>query len=177
MRTEIDKQAAAVDIDKVCVVASRHCHYQCVHKSPAPSQALHRGHMDIGHVCTTPTAPHLTHPSLPPSLCSLFSPAHTSPPRLLQDPIKSRKPDPGATAGVGRAGRIGSTGGTLLTQHLLKKRGQLVHVDREMDPRESILRHADKEDDISMLTAAYNKTQPTPIFAEPEPESSGEEEG
>lgn len=76
---------------------------------------------------------------------------------------------------MGRAGRIGNTGGTLLTQHLLKKRGQLVHVDTEMDPREAILRHADTEDDISHLTAAYAKTQPKPIFAEPEPEEDEDE--
>lgn len=93
----------------------------------------------------------------------------------LQDPLKSRKPDPGATAGMGRAGRIGNTGGTLLTQHLLKKRGKLVATDTEMDPREAILRHADKEDDISMLTAAYAKTQPKPVFAEPEPDSDEED--
>lgn len=88
-----------------------------------------------------------------------------------QDPIKTRKPDPGATAGMGRAGRIGNTGGTLLTQHLLKTRGKLQNVDSEMDPREAILRHANtKDDQISMLTAAYAKTQPKPVFAEPEPE-------
>lgn len=95
--------------------------------------------------------------------------------RPLQDPLKSRKPDPGATAGRGRAGRIGATGGTLLTQHLLKTRGKLVSVDSEMDPREAILRHADKDDDISMLTAAYAKTQPTPVFAEPDPEEEEED--
>lgn len=94
---------------------------------------------------------------------------------VLQDPLKSRKPDPGATAGRGRAGRIGNTGGTLLTQHLLKTRGALQSTDAEMDPREAMLRHADKEDDISMLTAAYAKTQPTPLFAEPEPEEDEDE--
>jgi hypothetical protein len=93
----------------------------------------------------------------------------------LQDPIKSRKPDPGATAGLGRAGRIGATGGTLLTQHLLKTRGKLQSVDTEMDPREAILRHANTQDDqISMLTAAYAKTQPKPVFAEPEAEEEDE---
>lgn len=95
--------------------------------------------------------------------------------KARHDALKSRKPDPGATAGMGRAGRIGSTGGTLLTQHLLKTRGKLVSTDAELDPREAILRHADKEDDISMLTAAYAKTQPQPIFAEPEPEEDEDE--
>ncbi|KAF6259467.1 WD40 repeat-like protein [Scenedesmus sp. NREL 46B-D3] len=95
--------------------------------------------------------------------------------KARMDPIKSRKPDPGATAGLGRAGRIGATGGTLLTQHLLKTRGKLQSVDTEMDPREAILRHANtKDDQISMLTAAYAKTQPKPVFAEPESEEEDE---
>jgi hypothetical protein len=34
----------------------------------------------------------------------------------------SMKPDLGAAAGVGKQGRIGTTGGTLLTQHLLKQK-------------------------------------------------------
>eukprot|EP00878_Enallax_costatus_P028867 GHUV01031219.1.p1 GENE.GHUV01031219.1~~GHUV01031219.1.p1 ORF type:complete len:171 (+),score=55.85 GHUV01031219.1:560-1072(+) len=91
--------------------------------------------------------------------------------KARQDALKTRKPDPGATAGMGKGGRIGSTGGTLLTQHLMKKRGKLVSTDAEMDPREAILRHGDKKGDaVSLLTAAYNKTQPKPIFAEPEPD-------
>lgn len=94
----------------------------------------------------------------------------------LQDALKTRKPDPGATAGRGGGGRIGSTGGTLLTQHLLKTRGKLVSVDSEMDPREAILRHGDKKGDaVSLLTAAYAKTQPKPVFAEPEPEEDEDE--
>lgn len=45
-----------------------------------------------------------------------------------------------------------------------------------MDPREALLRHADKTDDaISRLTAAYAKTQPTPVFAEPEPDEDEDE--
>lgn len=94
----------------------------------------------------------------------------------MQDALKTRKPDPGATAGMGRAGRIGTTGGTLLTQHLMKTRGKLVSVDAEMDPREAILRHGDKKgDSVSLLTAAYAKTQPKPVFAEPEPDEDEDE--
>eukprot|EP00879_Flechtneria_rotunda_P007172 GHRR01007527.1.p1 GENE.GHRR01007527.1~~GHRR01007527.1.p1 ORF type:complete len:743 (+),score=231.29 GHRR01007527.1:361-2589(+) len=96
--------------------------------------------------------------------------------KARMDPAKSRKPDPGATAGMGRAGRIGHTSSTLLTQHLLKTRGKLVSVDAELDPREAILRHADKVDEVSHLTAAYAKTQPKPIFAEPQPEEEEEED-
>eukprot|EP00877_Chromochloris_zofingiensis_P012178 jgi/Chrzof1/7213/Cz02g14300.t1 len=92
-----------------------------------------------------------------------------------KDPSKARRPNPGMAAGIGRAGRLGTTGGTLLTQHLLKKHGQLVSTDQEMDPREAILRHAEKEDEISRLTAAYAKTQPKPIFAEPEVDEEDEQ--
>jgi hypothetical protein len=95
------------------------------------------------------------------------------PPR--QDPKKTMRPDPGAAAGIGRQGRIGATGGTLLTQHLLKQRGKLVGTEEELDPREAILRHAGKEDEISQLTAAYRKTQPKPIFADPDPEEDEEQ--
>ncbi len=36
------------------------------------------------------------------------------------DPRKATRPDTGAATGVGKQGAIGATGGTLLTQHLLK---------------------------------------------------------
>ena len=38
----------------------------------------------------------------------------------MADPLKSRHPNPGMAAGAGKQGRIGTTGATLLTQHLLK---------------------------------------------------------
>jgi hypothetical protein len=124
-----------------------------------------QGHDSSTHTPTT---------RLVPPSCPL---QHLSrPPPAPQDAKKKHKPDPGATAGVGRAGRIGSTGGTLLTQHLLKTRGKLVSTDAELDPREAILRHEGKQDDISHLTSAYAKTQPQPIFAEEEPGSSDEED-
>ena len=44
-----------------------------------------------------------------------------------QDPQKTQKPDPGAAGGLGpgSGGRIGSTGGTLLTQYILKNHVRL----------------------------------------------------
>jgi len=112
--------------------------------------------------------PHLTiatHPNQPPP----FPPTHP------QERAKALRPDMGPAGGAGRQGRIGTTGGTLLTQHLMRTRGGLVGVDEEMDPREAILRHGNKDDQICQLTAAYHKTQPVPIFAE-ESEEEGEEE-
>jgi hypothetical protein len=94
-----------------------------------------------------------------------------------QERAKALRPDLGPVGGAGRQGRIGTTGGTLLTQHLMRQRGGLVGVEEEMDPREAILRHAGKEDDISRLTAAYAKTQPKPIYAEPSDDEDGEDGG
>lgn len=47
-----------------------------------------------------------------------------------EDDIKSRKPDPGvAVSGLGKGGRIGATGGTLLTQYVLKNQvSRNIHV-------------------------------------------------
>ncbi|KAG2425173.1 hypothetical protein HXX76_013927 [Chlamydomonas incerta] len=108
-------------------------------------------------------------------------------PMYREDPIKKRKaekeaqrarrPDLGQIAtGRGKGGKLGSTGGTLLTQHLLKQRGGLMAPEHEPDPREAMLRHADKaKDEFSAWTAAYRTTQPKPMYAQEEAEE-GEEE-
>ncbi|GFR46159.1 hypothetical protein Agub_g7687 [Astrephomene gubernaculifera] len=107
-------------------------------------------------------------------------------PMYRDDPVKKRKaereaakqrrPDLGMVAGRGKQGRLGATGGTLLTQHLLKQRGGLMAPEQEMDPREAILRHADKaKDEFAAWTAAYRATQPKPVYAQEEQEEEGEE--
>lgn len=59
-----------------------------------------------------------------------------------------------ASAGVGAGGQLGATGGTLLTQHVLKQQGGLANA--EVDARAAFLRHANKTDDeMSRFTAAY----------------------
>ncbi len=61
-------------------------------------------------------------------------------------------------AGVGAGGQLGATGGTLLTQHVLKQQGGLANA--EVDARAAFLRHASKADDeISRFTAAYKCAQ------------------
>lgn len=61
-------------------------------------------------------------------------------------------------AGVGAGGQLGATGGTLLTQHVLKQQGGLANA--EVDARAAFLRHAQKTDDnISRFTAAYKCVQ------------------
>ncbi len=52
--------------------------------------------------------------------------------------------------------------------------GDLKAPDMEMDPREAILRHADKKDVFSHFTAAYAATQPKPIYAQEEEEEEEE---
>jgi hypothetical protein len=98
--------------------------------------------------------------------------------KLDKEAREARKPDLGAAAGVGKQGRIGTTGGTLLTQHLMKQKGKLVSVEEEADAREMILRHAGKTDAFNRFTDAYATTQPKPVFAQEEEEEEGEgEEG
>lgn len=93
------------------------------------------------------------------------------------DAVKFHKPEAGssaATLGRGAAGLIGKTGGTLLTQYILKNHGMLKNPAEE-DIRAAILRHQGQADEFKAHTAAYNKTQPVKIFAEEEKEE--EEEG
>lgn len=90
---------------------------------------------------------------------------------------KSFKPDVGQ-AGVskGAGGKLGATGGTLLTQYILKHQGTL-KAPADEDVRASILRHADKEDEYSLFTAAYKSTQPQKVFADVEEMEEEKEEG
>lgn len=88
------------------------------------------------------------------------------------DAVKYHKPEVGssaATLGRGAAGLIGKTGGTLLTQYILKNHGMLKNPAEE-DIRAAILRHEAHADEFAAHTAAYNKTQPKKIFAEEEKE-------
>lgn len=88
---------------------------------------------------------------------------------------KSFKPEVGlAGSKKGAQGTLGTTGGTLLTQYIMKHQGELKNPADE-DVRASILRHAGKEDEFSRFTAAYAKTQPTRMYAEVE-EEEGEED-
>jgi WD repeat-containing protein 70 len=89
---------------------------------------------------------------------------------------KSFKPDTGqAGIGVGAGGKLGASGGSLLTQYVLKHQGMLKNPAEE-DVRASILRHAGKEDEFSAFTAAYAKTQPQRIYATGGSDGEQEEE-
>lgn len=80
-----------------------------------------------------------------------------------------------AGAVVGAGGQLGATGGTLLTQHVLKQQGGLNN-PKEEDARQAFLQHANKAgDEFSRFTAAYRKTQPDRILAEEEEEEEEED--
>lgn len=88
---------------------------------------------------------------------------------------KSFKPEQGSAgpdAGKGAGGKLGSTGGTLLTQYVLKHHGKLKN-PKDEDIRASILRHEGKTDAFTRFTEAYQETQPSRIYAE---EEKGEDE-
>jgi hypothetical protein len=83
---------------------------------------------------------------------------------------KSFKPEIGSAGEMkGAGGKLGSTGGTLLTQYIMKTQGTLKNPGEE-DVRASILRHHGKEDEMSRFTSAYAETQPKKIYAEEEEE-------
>lgn len=88
---------------------------------------------------------------------------------------KTKKPDMGAAAGRGAQGRIGATGKTLLTLHVMKTKGQLKDRDLAVDARDAFLRHEGKKDVFNRFTEAYSKTQPKTIFAQDEEEEEGQE--
>ena len=77
---------------------------------------------------------------------------------------KRFQPEKGGPVEKGGQGTLGTgTGNSLLTQYLLKNQG-ILQPPKDEDVRESILRHADKEDDMKELTKAYAATQPAKLF-------------
>ncbi|KAL4854123.1 WD repeat-containing protein 70 [Chlorella vulgaris] len=98
--------------------------------------------------------------------------------RRLELEAEKRKYQPAGSSmakGVGTGGRLGATGGTLLTAHVLAQQGGLANF-KEEDARAAFLQHADKEDVFSRFTAAYEKTQGPTVFAaeEEDEEDAGE---
>ena len=96
--------------------------------------------------------------------------------RELQEARLRAKKIPQKPAGTyGAGGRVGGgTGGTLLTQHLLRgSMGARFNPDEEGDVREAILRHTAQAE---LVDIAYAETQPKRIFAEPDEGDLREEE-
>lgn len=81
--------------------------------------------------------------------------------KARKDPVLSHKPQE-PVVGKGSGGRIGSSMQQALVQHMFRN----TMVDE--DPREALLKYADNSDPV--FTAAWQKTQPKPIFSEPLPD-------
>jgi hypothetical protein len=96
----------------------------------------------------------------PPQACPLraLGPSHPSPaypPSLRPSCRPTPRCHPARAAGKGAGGKLGTSGGTLLTQYLLKNKGAL-HNPAEEDVRAAILRHAGE------MSAALRCCRPCP---------------
>jgi WD40 repeat protein len=78
------------------------------------------------------------------------------------DPIKSKRPSDAPTSGPGHSGKVSDN----LTHMLMKEMGVVKKATEwQEDPREAILKYAQvAEESPSIVTPAYAKTQPKPIF-------------
>ncbi|KAH9950519.1 hypothetical protein B0H21DRAFT_881323 [Amylocystis lapponica] len=84
------------------------------------------------------------------------------------DPRKSRRPELPVT-GPGRGGRVGASATQHVVQNLVRD------TTRDEDPREALLKLAEKDDD-PVWTAAWRANQPKPVFAKMETEEDKEED-
>ncbi|KAF8898358.1 transcription factor [Infundibulicybe gibba] len=84
------------------------------------------------------------------------------------DPRKSRRPELPVT-GPGRGGRVGASATQHVVQNLVRD------TTRDEDPREALLKYADKATNDPQWTGAWKVNQPTPVFA-PAPEEEDEDE-
>ena len=94
--------------------------------------------------------------------------------KLRKDPVKSHRPDL-PIYGPGTGGRVGAKGATLsqyVAQTLAKRKPDVW----ENDPRGAILRHAEEAaKNPYWVDPAYKKTQPNPVFQEPEKEKKDDD--
>lgn len=91
-----------------------------------------------------------------------------------QDKRARERHEPMKPSGAyGAGGRVGGgTGGTLLTQHLMRQSGRLFDPDSEGDIRERLLA---QPSDPQFVDQAYAETQPKKIYADVEAEQKDDE--
>ncbi|KAH8835384.1 transcription factor [Flagelloscypha sp. PMI_526] len=82
------------------------------------------------------------------------------------DPRKARRPELPVT-GPGKGGRVGASATQHLVQHLVRD------TTRDVDPREALLKYADSK---PLWTAAWQESQPKPVFQEEEQEEKDSDE-
>jgi len=84
------------------------------------------------------------------------------------DPRKSKRPDLPVT-GPGRGGRVGASATQHVVQNLFRD------TTRDEDPREALLKYAEKADNDPQWTGAWKVNQPKPVFAEGEEDEETDE--
>ncbi|WFD39278.1 uncharacterized protein MJAP1_002249 [Malassezia japonica] len=87
--------------------------------------------------------------------------------KLRRDPVKTKLPQM-PVRGQGRGGRIGTSETTHLIKDMYLDQAQL----RMQDPREALLKYADKAEKDPRWTSIYAKTQPKTIYSK----ETGDEE-
>ncbi|KAF8640936.1 hypothetical protein AX17_000583 [Amanita inopinata Kibby_2008] len=85
------------------------------------------------------------------------------------DPKKSRRPELPVT-GPGKGGRVGASATQHVVQNLVRD------TTRDEDPREALLKYAERADKDPVWTTAWRANQPKPVFAEVPAEEDKEEE-
>lgn len=85
------------------------------------------------------------------------------------DPRKSRRPELPVT-GPGKGGRVGASATQHIVQNLVRD------TMRDEDPREALLRFAEKADQDPQWTKAWKTNQPKPVFTEEDTKDEKEDE-
>ncbi|TFK41387.1 transcription factor [Crucibulum laeve] len=85
------------------------------------------------------------------------------------DPRKSKRPELPVT-GPGRGGRVGASATQHVVQNLVRD------TTRDVDPREALLKYAEKAEQDPQWTGAWRVNQPNPVFSTEGMEEEKEEE-
>lgn len=117
------------------------------------------------------TAPHIITPHALPMFRDLDLGRGTKRKREKDrmDPRKSRRPELPVT-GPGKGGRVGASATQHVVQNLVRD------TMRDEDPREALLKFADKADQDPLWTKAWKTNQPNPVFAEEDTRDTKEDE-
>jgi WD40 repeat protein len=92
--------------------------------------------------------------------------------KARKNPIMSHKPAAAPSLAKGSGGKIGEN----LTHLILKNVGAVRHEDLQEDPREALLKYAEKaKTHARFVETAYQETQPVPIFDYSEYEQTSRE--
>lgn len=92
-----------------------------------------------------------------------------------QDPVRSHQPER-PLGKLGSGGRV-AAGGSTLSSYIIRNMGIRNKLREEEDPREALLKYAkDASESPFWVSPAYAKTQPKPIFQQPDLDDNDKEE-